>query len=99
MFFFKLAAVAAALAGHGHCAATNNVARTSSSTEVSHVRTYFYTGGNYVDDGAGGHIFRDQMYVEKLVPSSGATKKTPIVFIHGQAQTGSVRLLCPLTPL
>lgn len=44
-----------------------------------------------MDDGAGGHIFRDQMYVEKLQPAGGATNKTPVVFIHGQAQTGTVR--------
>ena len=73
--------------------ATLFVACISSSradTEVPYVRSYFYTGGSYVDDGAGGHIFRDQMYVERLAPANGVKQKTPIVFIHGQAQTGTV---------
>jgi hypothetical protein len=47
-------------------------------------------GGGYVNDGAGGEIFRGQMYVERLVPVEGASQTTPIVFIHGQAQTGTV---------
>lgn len=63
----------------------------SCSSEVPAVRSYFYAGGQYVDDGAGGHIFRDQMYVERLQPAGGAKNETPIVFIHGQAQTGTVR--------
>ncbi|KAI8656391.1 AB hydrolase-1 domain-containing protein [Fusarium sp. Ph1] len=60
-----------------------------SDAEVPSIRSYFYVGGEYVEDGNGGHIFRDQMYVEKLLPVSGATQDTPIVLIHGQAQTGS----------
>lgn len=58
--------------------------------EVPAIRTYFMVGGGYVDDGAGGEIFRDQMYVERLVPTKGPYKSTPLVFIHGQAQTGTV---------
>ena len=38
-------------------------------SEVPAVRTYFYVGGGYSDDGKGGHIFKDQMYVEKLSPA------------------------------
>ncbi|KAK1981810.1 Alpha/Beta hydrolase protein [Colletotrichum cereale] len=57
--------------------------------EAPYVRSYFYVGGGYVDDGSGGHIFRDQMYVEKLLPVHGISQSTPIVLIHGQAQTGS----------
>jgi hypothetical protein len=77
-------------------AATANACLASQSNhtgEVPAVRTYFYAGGQYVSDGAGGEIFRDQMYVEKLVPAADgiAMKQTPIVFIHGQAQTGTVR--------
>jgi hypothetical protein len=37
-------------------------------TEVPLIRTYFYVGGGYSDDGNGGHIFKDHMYVEKLIP-------------------------------
>ena len=38
------------------------------------------------------HIFKDQMYVEKLVPQGGAKQREPIIFVHGQAQTGTVSL-------
>lgn len=58
--------------------------------EIPYVRKYLYVGGQYADDGTGGHIFRDQMYVEHLVPSKGPTKQQPIVLLHGQAQTGTV---------
>lgn len=57
---------------------------TELSQEVPYLRDYFYVGGKYVDDGSGGHIFRDQMYVERLQPAGGTRQKTPIVMIHGQ---------------
>lgn len=60
---------------------------TAGETPVS--REYFYAGGRYADDGTGQHIFRDQMYVEKLSPSVDCPKPCPLVFIHGQAQTGT----------
>lgn len=63
---------------------------TSAKGEAASIREYFYAGGSYADDGKGGHIFKDQAYVEHLTPVSGATKRYPIVFIHGQAQTGTV---------
>lgn len=53
-------------------------------------REYFYIGGGYADDGTGSEIFTDQMYVERLVPAEGSTKPFPILFIHGNAQTGTV---------
>lgn len=55
------------------------------------IRDYFYVGGSYVEDtGAGGEVFANQMYVEHLVPPGGATQKWPLVFIHGQGQSGTV---------
>lgn len=62
------------------------------NTEVPSIRSYFYVGGDYVDDGSGKdeHIFQSQMYVEKLLPVGGVTQKYPIVLIHGQGQTGTV---------
>jgi pimeloyl-ACP methyl ester carboxylesterase len=58
--------------------------------EVLAVRIFFYVGGGYSDDGSGGHIFKDQMYVEKLSPITTKRKQpNPIVFIHGQGQTGT----------
>lgn len=65
--------------------ATSAVA-TRSSQEIPYFRDYFYVGGGYVDNGSGEHIFRDQMYVEKLQPVGGATQDNPIVMIHGQGK-------------
>lgn len=62
----------------------------SAQSEVAATRTYFYVGGGYEDDGSGGHIFQDQMYVEKLESSSPiGNASDPIIFIHGQGQTGT----------
>ncbi|KAF5558172.1 adenylosuccinate lyase [Fusarium napiforme] len=58
-------------------------------SEIPATRSFFYVGGRYDNDGDGGHVFRDQMYVEKLAPVKGAWKDTPIVMIHGMAQTGT----------
>ena len=62
----------------------------SPNGETPYTRSYFYIGGEYVDDGSGDHIFRDQMYVEKLTPISGGTQRVPVVIIHGLGQTGTV---------
>ena len=53
-------------------------------------REYFYIGGLYVDNGEGQNVFKDQMYVEKLSPSRECPDATPMVFIHGAGQTGTV---------
>lgn len=66
--------------------------------ETPHFRKYFYAGGNYTTDVAGNHVFQNQMYVEQLTPIYGRIKPLPLVFIHGLAQTGTVRLLF-YTPL
>lgn len=60
-------------------------------SEIPATRSFFYVGGRYDNDGDGGHVFRDQMYVEKLAPVKGPWRDTPIVMIHGMAQTGTVR--------
>ena len=36
------------------------------------------------------HFLQNQMYVESLVPQGGVTQKDPIIFVHGQGQTGTV---------
>lgn len=61
----------------------------SSWKNAPHTRKYFYAGGHYADDGTGNHIFKDQVYVEQLTPLNGPTKPYPVVFIHGQAQSGT----------
>jgi len=56
--------------------------------ETLAIREYFYAGGSYVNTSAG-YIFTGQIYVEKLSPVQ-ITQSHPIVFIHGQGQTGTV---------
>ncbi|KKY13593.1 hypothetical protein UCDDS831_g08830 [Diplodia seriata] len=70
-------------------AGTVITAANQTSTETPHTRKYFYTGGQYVADSNGDHTWTDQLYVEQLTPVGGATKENPIIFIHGQAQTGT----------
>jgi len=69
------------------------VAASAWCAEVPAQRSYLYVGGQYIENSAGQHVFTDQMYVEKLTPTAGVTKPYPIVFIHGQAQTGTVRII------
>ena len=71
----------------------SNGSKVGSSNEIPYIRDYLYSGGRYADDGSrkGQHVFMDQIYVERLAPVNGETKTYPIVFIHGQAQTGTVR--------
>lgn len=59
--------------------------------ETPHLRSYFYIGGQYTNTPAG-HVFQDQMYVEHLTPIGGCKQRYPIIFIHGGAQTGTVRV-------
>lgn len=60
------------------------------TAETPYHRTYFYTGGHYEANENGEHVFKDQMYVEHLIPVGGSSKPHPLVFIHGQGQTGTV---------
>lgn len=62
--------------------------------ESPSTRSYFYVGGQYVDDekGEGQHIFTGQIYVEQLLPVGGVKHPWPLVFIHGAGQTGTVSL-------
>ena len=62
----------------------------SMPTESPSHRTYFYVGGQYVNNGEGQHVMTGQMYVEKLTPLHGVTHLWPLVFIHGAGQTGTV---------
>lgn len=46
-----------------------------------------------MQDGTGMHVIKNQMYVEELVPAGGPMQRYPIIFVHGQAQTGTVCVL------
>lgn len=61
-----------------------------SDGEALYIRNYFYVGGEYVLDESGGHVFQDQMYVERLTPLGGPRYQTPLVLIPGAGQTGTV---------
>lgn len=88
MRLIATATLLAAISGSGYADGSSSVS--AASSEIAAIRSFFYAGGGYADDGAGGHIFREQMYVERLQPAKGITQPNPIVFIHGQAQTGTV---------
>lgn len=70
-----------------------HVSMNNLSLETPVSREYFYAGGRYVDDGSGTgqHVFQDQMYVERLSPTVDSPRPYPLVFIHGQGQSGTVR--------
>ena len=65
------------------------------SQESPYQRTYFYVGGQYVDDGKGNgrHVLQGQLYVEQLTPVDGIRRPWPVVLIHGGGQTGTVRAM------
>ncbi|KAI5243154.1 alpha/beta-hydrolase [Aureobasidium subglaciale] len=65
--------------------------------EVPCIRNYFYVGGKYVPDESGSYTFQDHMYVERLTPLGGARKQTPLVFIPGAGQTGTVYFALPIS--
>ena len=66
----------------------------SGAAESPSIRSYFYVGGHYVDDGKGDgqHVLTGQLYVEQLLPVDGVKHPWPLVFIHGAGQTGTVSL-------
>jgi hypothetical protein len=64
---------------------------TTAAHESEHTREFFMVGGGYVNTTTG-HLWSNQMYVEKLTPSCGVSQRYPIVFIHGQGQDGTVRI-------
>ncbi|CAD0097431.1 unnamed protein product [Aureobasidium mustum] len=91
--FYPLFALLFAVIYATCCFCTYDYADSSNADgEVPYIRNYFYVGGKYVPDGSGGHAFQDQMYVEKLTPLGGPRNQTPLVFIPGAGQTGTVQL-------
>jgi len=59
------------------------------NSELPHVRSFFYIGGEYLKTPVG-HILQNQMYVERLTPHRGPQHPYPIIFIHGACQSGTV---------
>ncbi|KAL2063191.1 hypothetical protein VTL71DRAFT_6263 [Oculimacula yallundae] len=81
----RLIFLAIAFASKSLCWEISSAGQTNKETLAS--REYFYIGGRYVNTSSG-HLFVDQMYVEKLTPNE-TWQPYPLVFIHGQAQTGT----------
>lgn len=70
---------------------SSNKVESTPAESPSH-RSYFYVGGQYMDDGKGEnqHVMAGQIYVEKLIPIDGVRRRWPLIFIHGAGQTGTV---------
>ena len=58
-------------------------AQQAPTQHVLSTRDYFYVGGKY-----SGETMAGQMYVEALRPAR-VTRKYPLVFFHGNSQTGT----------
>lgn len=75
------------------CTGINAIKPACGSNESLYRRDFFYIGGSYVYDNSSlGVLTEDQMYVEKLTPSSGVTQPNPLVFFHGGGVSGAVRI-------
>lgn len=78
------------------CTGIKAVSPKCSSKESAYVRDYFYIGGGYVASGIPGQdMWGGQLYVEKLTPAKGASKKYPVVFVSAGLPSGTVWLNTP----
>jgi hypothetical protein len=94
VFWFVLIALPLA-SSQSNCVGINAVSPRCGSAEALYRRDFFYIGGRYVfSNSSFGNLFVDQLYVEKLTPSSGVRKTHPLVFFHGGGPSGTV---CSLT--
>ena len=66
---------------------------TRGATGTLHTRNHFYVGGTYVPHDSS-TIYHGQMYVEHLTPAQ-VTRRTPVLFIHGNGMTGASWLNTP----
>jgi hypothetical protein len=65
-----------------NCVGVNAINPKCRSKETPYLRDFFYVGGRYVPM-ITGNVTVDQIYVEKLTPVSGVTRRSPLVFFHG----------------
>lgn len=65
-----------------NCTGLNAISPQCQTSEIPYTRDFFYVGGRTLSTAAG-DLIADKLYVEKLVPVSGARKTTPLVFFHG----------------
>jgi pimeloyl-ACP methyl ester carboxylesterase len=81
----------------GDCTGVKGISPKCSSQESAYHRDIFYVGGGYVDSGIPGQqMWSDQLYVEKLTPSTKAQKKPyPMVFVSAGVNTGAEWLNTP----
>ncbi|KAI9815930.1 MAG: hypothetical protein M1827_001922 [Pycnora praestabilis] len=94
--FFNALLVASSLAPALNYTGINASSPNDPSIEAPLRRDYFFVGGNYVlNETDGGHIFVNQLYVEKLTPANGANQSYPLVFFHGGGISGTQWLNTP----
>lgn len=84
--------------GSSNCAGLNGIRPQCASRESSYQRDVFWVGGHYVN-AAIGLLTYDQMYVEKLTPSSGIKMAYPLVLFHGGGVSGAVCRIPQSQPL
>ncbi|KAM0193851.1 hypothetical protein ACHAPQ_010662 [Fusarium lateritium] len=76
------------------CTGTNAVSMFCNSAEAAYKRDFFYIGGRPAK-GSSGTITVDQIYVEKLTPTTRSLQQNPLVFFHGGGLSGSTWLNTP----
>jgi hypothetical protein len=93
--WFSVLAAAASSSHSTPCVGGDAIRPNCSSSEASHHRDAFYLGGRYVYDSTlRGNLVYDQLYVEKLTPTSGIISHPyPLVFFHGGGPSGMVSLI------
>ena len=80
----------------GDCTGVYGISPRCSSPESAYHRDAFYVGGGYVDSGIPGQqMWSDQLYVEKLTPTTKAKKPYPMVFVSAGVNTGAEWLNTP----
>jgi len=78
------------------CTGVKGISPRCNSKESAYHRDAFYVGGGYVDSGIPGQqIWSDQLYVEKLTPTSKVKKPYPMVFVSAGVNTGAQWLNTP----
>jgi pimeloyl-ACP methyl ester carboxylesterase len=77
-----------------NCTGVNAININCKSPEAPYTRDSFYVGGRSLNASTG-TLTVDQLYVEKLTPTSSKHQENPLIFIHGGGIAGSTWLNTP----